>query len=197
MRKIRIMEHISLDGVIQHSADDGDFPYSDWTAPYRTPAGRELILAAYGESFSLLLGRRTYDMWSGFWPKAPSSPMADRLNAATKYIATHRPEGFAWGPAESLGSDIVEGIRRIKAQDGPDLILSGSSTLTSPLLEHGLADEVLLVVYPVLLGTGKRVFAEGTPPRSFELVSTKALASGVILSTYKLNGPLRTGTMGG
>ena len=197
MRKIRIMEHISLDGVIQHSADENDFPYSDWTAPYRTPAGRDLILAAYGESFGLLLGRRTYDMWSGSWPKAPSSPMADRLNAATKYIATHHPEGFAWGPAESLGPDIVEGIRRIKAQNGPDVILAGSSTLISTLLEHGLADEVLLVLYPVLLGTGKRIFAEGTPPRSFELVSTKALASGVILSTYKLNGPLRTGTMGG
>jgi dihydrofolate reductase len=198
MRKIRIMEHISLDGVIQHSADDGDFPYSDWTTPYRTPAGRDAILAAYGESFGLLLGRRTYDMWSGFWPKAPSSPMADRLNAARKYIATHRPESLgAWGPAEGLGPDIVEGIRRLKTQDGPDLILSGSSTLTSPLLEHGLADEVLLVVYPVLLGTGKRFFAEGTPARSFELVSTKALASGVILSTYKPSGPLRTGTVGG
>jgi len=196
MRKIRIMEHISLDGVIQHSADENDFPYSDWTAPYRTPAGRDLILAAYGESFGLLLGRRTYDMWSGSWPKAPSSPMADRLNAATKYIATHRPEGFAWGPAESLGPDIVEGIRRIKAQNGPDVILAGSSTLISTLLEHGLADEVLLVLYPVLLGTGKRIFAEGTPPRSFQLVSTKALASGVILSTYKPYGPLRTGTTG-
>jgi dihydrofolate reductase len=124
-------------------------------------------------------------MWSGFWPKAPSSPMADRLNAATKYIATHRPEGLAWGPAETLGSDIVEGIRRIKAQGGPDVILSGSSTLTSTLLEHGLADEGLLVVFPVLLGTGERIFADGTPPRSFDLVSTKALASGVILSTYK------------
>src|SRR5580704_18654448 len=195
MRKLKIMEHISLDGVIQSSGED-DFPYSDWTVPYRTPAGREEIIAAHGGSFDLLLGRRTYDMWSGFWPKAPSSPMADRLNAATKYIATHRPEGLAWGPAETLGSDIVGGIRRIKAQDGPDVILSGSSTLTSTLLEHGLADEVLLVVFPVLLGTGKRIFAEGTPPRSFELVSTKALASGVILSTYKPNGPLRTGTMG-
>ena len=194
MRKIRIIEHISLDGVIQHSADENDFPYGDWTAPYRTPAGRELILAAYGESFGLLLGRRTYDMWSGFWPKAPSSPMANGLNAATKYIVTHRPESLEWGPFEGLGPDIVEGIRRIKSQDGPDLILSGSSTLTSTLLEHGLADEVLLVVFPVLLGTGKRIFAEGTPPRSFEFVSTKALASGVILSTYKPNGPLRTGT---
>jgi len=83
MRKLKIMEHISLDGVIQHSADGDDFPYSDWTAPYRTPAGRDALLAAYGESFDLLLGRRTYDIWSGFWPKAPSSPMADRLNAAT------------------------------------------------------------------------------------------------------------------
>jgi len=102
MRKIGIIEQISLDSVIQQSADENDFPYGNWTAPYRTPAGRELILAAYGESFGLLLGRRTYDMWSGFWPKAPSGLMADRLNAATKYIATHRPEGLAWGRPRRL-----------------------------------------------------------------------------------------------
>jgi dihydrofolate reductase len=103
MRKLKITEHISLDGVIQHSADDGDFPYSYWTAPYRTPAGRDAILAAYGEGFDLLLGRRTYDLWSGVWPKAPSSPMADRLNAATKYIATHRPESLEWGRRAGAG----------------------------------------------------------------------------------------------
>jgi dihydrofolate reductase len=193
MRKLKIIEHISLDGVIQVSGDDGDFPYGDWTAPYRTPAGREAILAAQGASFDLVLGRRTYDIWSRYWPVAPSSPMADGLNAATKYIATHRPESLAWGPVEGLGPDLVEGIRRIKAQDGPDLILWGSSTLTSTVLEHGLADEVLLVVYPVLLGTGKRFFAEGTPPRSFELVSSKAMPSGIVLSAYKGTGPLKTG----
>ncbi|GAC1633852.1 MAG: dihydrofolate reductase family protein [Candidatus Acidiferrum sp.] len=193
MRKLKIMEHISLDGVIQHSPDGDDFPCSGWTTPYRTPAGAELVLAWYGESFGLLLGRRTYDMWSGFWPKQPGSPMADRLNAATKYVVTHRPESLgAWGPAESIGPDFIEGIRRIKSQDGPDLRLAGSSTLTSPLLEHGLADEVLLAVYPVLLGTGKRLFAQGTPPRSFELVNTQTLASGIVLSTFKPNGPLRT-----
>src|SRR5690242_12427280 len=169
MRKLKIFEHISLDGVIQHSADDDDFPYSDWTASYRTPAGRDAILAAYGEGFDLLLGRRTYDLWSGFWPKAPSSPMSDRLNAARKYVATHRPDSLAWGPFESLGPDIVEDVRRIKASGGPDLILSGSSTLTSVLLEHGLADETILIVYPVLLGKGKRLFSEGTPPRAFSL----------------------------
>jgi dihydrofolate reductase len=100
MRKLKIIEHISLDGVIQHSADDGDFPYSDWTAPYRTPAGRDAMLAAYGGSFDLLLGRRTYDIWSGFWPKAPSSPMADGLNAAKKFIATHRPESLESPPRQ-------------------------------------------------------------------------------------------------
>ncbi len=192
MRTLKIMEHISLDGVIQHSADDGDFPYSNWTAPYRSPAGRDAITAAQGERFDLVHGRRTYDIWSGFWPTA-SGPLADGINAATKYIATHRPESLQWGPVEGLGPDIVEGIRRIKSQDGPGLILWGSSTLTSTLLEHGLADEVLLIVYPVLLGTGKRFFAEGAPPRSFELVSTTAMPTGIILSTYKVAGPLKNG----
>ena len=193
MRQLRIVEHISMDAVIQHSADDGEFPYSNWTAPYRTPAGRDAMLAAYGGSFDLLLGRRTCDMWSGFWPKAPSSPMADGLNAATKFVATQRPESLEWGPFVCLGPDIVEGILRIRSQDGRDLVLPGSSTLTSTLLEHALADEVLLAVYPVLLGTGKRFCSEGTPPRAFELVSTKAFPSGIIFSTCKVAGPLKTG----
>ena len=193
MRKLKIIEHISLDGVIQQSADDGDFPYSDWTAPYRTPAGRDAVVAAQGERFDLLLGRRTYDIWSGYWPKAPSSPIADGLNAATKYIATHRPESLEWGPYEGLGPDIELGVRSLKSQDGPNLILWGSSTLTSSLLENGLADEVLLIVYPVLLGTGKRLFAQGTPARSFELVSTQAFPSGIVFTTYKVAGPLKAG----
>jgi dihydrofolate reductase len=193
MRTLKIFEHISLDGVIQIRAagEDGDYPYGDWTAPYRTPAGRDAILAAQGESFDLLLGRRTYDIWSGYWPKAPSSPLTDGINAATKYVATHRPESLEWGPFEALGPNIVEDIRRIKSHNGPDLITWGSSTLTSTLLEHGLADELLLFVYPVLLGKGKRVFAEGTPPRAFELASTKAFASGIVANTYKTAGPLK------
>src|SRR5208283_5164778 len=143
MRKIKIMEHITLDGVIQAPGgpdEDGDYPYGGWAAPHDAPEGGQAIVEGQGESFDLLLGRRTYDIRSGFWPKAPSSPMADRLNAATKYIATHRPESLEWGPFEGLGPNIVEDIRRIKSQGGPDLILSGSSTLTSTLLDHGLAD---------------------------------------------------------
>ena len=112
MRKLRLFEHISLDGVIQQSADENNFPYPDWTVPYRTPAGRDLVLAMYGKSFDLLLGRRTYDNWSGFWPKAPSSPMSDGINAAKKYVATHRPESLEWGPFEGVGPDLVAGVQR-------------------------------------------------------------------------------------
>ena len=150
-------------------------------------------MAAHGERFDLLLGRRTYDIWSGSWGKAPSSPIGDRINAATKYVVTHRPESLEWGPFEGVGPDLVEGVRRIKPQDGPGLVLSGSSKLTSTVLEHGLADEVVLVVSPVLLGTGKRIFAEGTPARGFELVGTTATPTGVLLNTYKVVGPLKAG----
>lgn len=191
MRKLRIFEHISLDGVIQQSADENNFPYTDWSAPYRTPAGRDLLLAMYGEKFDLLIGRRTYYGFSDFWPKQPSSPVADRLNAAKKYVATHRPESLEWGPFEGVGPDLVEDIRRVKSQDGPDLILFGSSTLTSTLLEQGLADEVVLLVDPVLLGTGKRIFAEGTRARAFQLASTKALPSGIVINTYKPAAPFK------
>lgn len=190
MRKLKIFAHISLDGVIQTSREDG-FPYVDWTAPYRTPAGRDEILAAQGESFDLLLGRRTYDIWCDFWPKAPSSPMADGINAATKYIVTHHPESLEWGPFEGVGGDVVENVRRIKSQDGPPLIVWGSSTITATLLEHALADDVLLVTYPVLVGTGKHFFAQGTPGCTLEMVGTKAMPSGIIVTNYKFAGALQ------
>jgi dihydrofolate reductase len=193
MRKLRIFEHISLDGVIQVSGGPGDddFPYGDWTAPYRTPQGFAKVTAMYGENFDLLIGRRTYDGFSAFWPKAPKGPMADRLNAATKYVATHRPESLEWGPFKGIGPDLVEGVRGIKAKDGADLIVTGSSTLTSAVLERGLADELILFVDPVLLGKGKRIFAEGTPARAFELASTQALPSGIVVNTFKPAGPLK------
>jgi dihydrofolate reductase len=191
MRRLKIIEHVSLDGVMQNSGEDG-FPYPDWSAVYRTPAGRDMVTAVHGDDFDLLLGRRTYDMWSGFWPKAPSSPLGDRLNAATKYVITHRPDSLEWGPFEPVGPDLVEGVRRIKSSGGKDLVLSGSSTLASTILGHGLADEVVLAFYPVLLGAGKRFFAEGTSASSFELMNTQVTPTGVILNTYKLVGPMKT-----
>jgi len=189
MRKIRIFEHISLDGVIEHGED---YAHGEWTAPYRSPAGLAAVIEAQGSIFDLLLGRRTYDIWAGFWPKAGNSPIANGLNAATKYVATHRPDSLGWGPVGDLGADIMEGVRRVKSKDGPDLIVWGSSTLTSVLLEQGLVDEVLLFVYPVLLGRGKRFFSDSADPRELALVSTKAMPSGVLINTYRHVGSLRT-----
>lgn len=198
MRRIRIIEHISLDGVIQapggpEEDEAGDFAYGGWAVPHFDPAVGEAIDAAHGSGFDLLLGRRTYDIFAGYWPHQQGA-MADSLNAARKYVATHRPDSLGWGPAEALGADLVAGLRRIRAGDGPDMILWGSSTLTPVLLEHGLADEVLLLIFPVLLGKGKRFFAAGTPPRELALVGTRAAPSGVVLSTYRPAGALRTGS---
>ncbi len=187
MRKLKIIEHISLDGVIQTtSGPEDDFPYGDWTAPYRSPAGLQVVNEMYGKTCDVLLGRRTYDTLASYWPKAPKSPMADRLNASMKYVVTHRPESLEWGPFEAIGSDLVESIRRIKARNGPDLMVPGSASLIATLLEHGLADEVVLLVNPIALGKGKRFFEGGTLPRGFALGSSQALPAGILVNVYKL-----------
>jgi len=195
MRRIRIIEHISLDGVIQAPGgrdEDGDYAYGGWAMLFFDTAILEAIIAAQSRAFDLLLGRRTYDIWASYWPKAGNSPIANGLNAATKHVATHRPESLGWGPAKDLGADIIESVRGIKSKDGPDLIVWGSSTLTSVLLEHGLVDEVVLLVYPVLLGRGKRFFSDAADPRELAFISTKATPSGVLINTYRHVGAVRT-----
>jgi dihydrofolate reductase len=189
MRKIRIFEHISLDGVIEH---DNNYAYGGWTGPYRTPAGMAMLLETYGKSFDLLIGRRTYDEWLGYWPNAGDFPMANAINAATKYVVTHRPDGLEWGPVKGLSGDIIEEIRKLKSTDGPDLVVSGSISLTSLLLDGGLVDEVILIVYPVLLGRGKRILSEKIDARKLEFVSTKSTPTGVLLNTYKHLGSLNS-----
>jgi dihydrofolate reductase len=196
MRTLKIFEHISLDGMISPGRPGeygDDYANGGWTAPYRSPAGAAALAEAQGTGFDLLLGRRTYDLWADYWPKIKGGPFADALNAATKYVATHRPESIGWGPVGDLGTDVMAGIRRVKSTDGPDLIVWGSSTLTSALLEHGLVDEVVLAVYPILLGRGKRFFSDSVDPRELALVSTQGFPTGNIISTYKFVGPLKTG----
>jgi dihydrofolate reductase len=190
MRTIRIFEHISLDGVISPAGED-EFAHGGWMVPYRTPAGAAAVAEAQGTGFDLLLGRHTYDLWADFWPKVTSGPFADDLNAATKYVVTHRPEGLEWGPVGNLGTDVLEGIRSLKSTEGPDLIVWGSSTVTSVLLEEGLVDEVVLIVYPLLLGAGKRFFSDSVSPRELALVSTMATPTGVFINRYRHVGALR------
>lgn len=193
MRRIRVMAHVSLDGVIAPGGPNDESEYSNggWTAPFRTPEGGAAVAEVHGTNFDLLLGRRTYDLWSNYWPKAPKSPISDGLNAATKYVATHRPESLDWGPVTDLGADILEGVRGIRSEGGRNLIVWGSSTLTSVLFEHGLVDDVVLLVYPVLLGQGKRFFSDLVDPRELSFVSTKGTSTGVLLNTYRYVGPLQ------
>ena len=184
MRKIRIMEHISLDGVVQPEGGE-DYANGGWMAPFRSADGLEAVGEAQGDSFDLLLGRRTYDIFAGYWPKAGKSTIADGLNAATKYVATHRPDSLGWGPVGTLGADVMKGVRDLKAKEGPHLVVWGSLTLASVLLEQRLVDEVLLIVYPILLGRGRRLFSDRADPRELALVSTKATSTGALLNTYR------------
>jgi dihydrofolate reductase len=188
MRRIKIMEHISIDGVIEHD----DYEYGAWTAAYRSPAGMEAIIEATGNGYDLLLGRHTYDMWAAYWPKNGNTPIGIEVNEATKFVVTHRPESLAWGPIGDLGTDVLEGIVNVKATDGPDLIVWGSSTITSVLLDQGLVDEIVLIVYPVLLGRGKRLFSEGFDAQKFAFISSKPLSTGVIINTYRHEGLLQS-----
>lgn len=188
MRKIRIFEHISLDGVIEH---DGDYTYGAWTTPYRSPAGAEALFNAYGPGFDLLLARHTYDIFSSFWPNAGDFPMANAINAATKYVVTHRPDSLEWGPVKGLTDDVIAGIRKLKSTEGPDLIVVGSSTLTAVLLDLGLADEVVLITYPVLLGKGKRLLSDSIGARELAITDSKTTPTGLFINTYKHLGPLK------
>ncbi|MFN4225196.1 MAG: dihydrofolate reductase family protein [Hyphomonas sp.] len=201
MRRITLLEYISLDGVIQAPGGPGEdsdagFPYGGWSAPFDDPILDETVETAHPESFDLLLGRRTYDIWAGYWPHASGSPIATKYNGAVKYVATHRPESLDWGPAESLGRDIAEGIRRLKMTGGPELISWGSSSVAATLMEHGLADRVVVIVVPVILGTGKRIFPEGAQPRELKLIQSRTGASGLVIHTFEPAGPLRTGRIG-
>lgn len=150
-----------------------------------------MLLEAYGAGFDLLLGRKTYDEFLGYWPNAGDFPMANAINAATKYIITHRPDSLEWGPVQHLSGDIVTAIRELKSTDGPDLVVMGSTMLSSVLLDQGLADEVVLITYPVLLGHGKRLLSDGIDARELAFVDSKTTPTGVLINTYKHLGPLK------
>jgi dihydrofolate reductase len=198
MRTIRIIEHISLDGVIQGPGGPEEdlsngFNHGGWAFPHHGEEAGAAIDAAQGQGFDLLLGRKTYDIFGGYWPKQ-TGPMADSLNGARKFIATHRPESLDWGPAEGLGADTFAGIAKVKKAGGPDLIVWGSSTLTPTLIAEGLADEVVLLVFPVMIGRGKRIFSDFAPATELKLIESRATSSGVLVAKYRPSGPMRTGS---
>ncbi|MDH5822844.1 dihydrofolate reductase family protein [Luteimonas sp. RD2P54] len=203
MRKLIVAAFTSLDGVMQapggpEEDTDGGFAHGGWLVPHVD----EVFGAAMGELFSrpfeLLLGRRTYDIFAAHWPRVPADSgdagMAELLSGVVKHVATHRPDTLAWQNSRGLGEDVVATVRELKRQDGPDLLTQGSSQLVHRLLATDLVDELRLLVFPVLLGEGKRLFPDEGEAAAFRLVESVASPNGILISRYLRAGEVRTGS---
>lgn len=199
MRKLVISTFVSLDGVLQApgTPDEdptGGFEHGGWTFHYWDDVMMQAMGEAMAAPFDLLLGRRTYEIFAAHWPYAGDDPAARPLNAATKYVVSTTLRELTWGPAQLITGDVPAEIARLKEQDGPDLQVNGSSVLVQTLLAHGLADELRVWTFPVVLGKGKRLFGSGAVPAGFTLADSKASTTGVVMTTYRPAGPVKLGT---
>jgi dihydrofolate reductase len=198
MRKIIVLEHISLDGVIQapggpEEDNSNGFAYGGWSAPYSDDAIGAALGKKINEPLDLLLGRKTFDIWAAYWPQhADSWP---GVNTATKYVASNTMTSHEWQPSVFLNGDIAKKITEIKQQPGPDLHVWGSGELIQTLMKNDLVDTFLLMFYPITLGSGKRLFANGTIPAAFKVTETIVGSTGVILANYERAGGVKTGTV--
>jgi dihydrofolate reductase len=196
MRKIIVHEHVSFDGVIQSpGSPDEDtsngFAYGGWSAPYSNEIVGTLVRRQMNLPFDLLLGRKTYDIWAPYWPK--HADVWPNANKATKYVASNTISSGEWQPSVILNEDIAEQITQIKQQQGPDLHVWGSGDLVQTLIKHDLVDVFWLIIYPITLGSGKRLFADGTAPAAFKVTESTVAPNGVIVVSYERVGAITTG----
>jgi len=199
MRKVTVLEHISLDGVIQapggpeEDTSDG-FAYGGWAAPYHDHD--EAIETALNKMLNmpldLLLGRKTFDIWAAFWPQ--HADVWPGVNTATKYVASNTMTSHEWQPSVFLNGDIAEKVAKLKQEQGPDLHVWGSGNLLQTLIKHDLVDVFWLMIYPLTLGSGKRLFADGTIPAAFKVTESIVGSNGVIIVNYERAGAITTGT---
>jgi dihydrofolate reductase len=198
MRKIVVFMMVSLDGVMQapggpQEDTTGGFAHGGWTVPYSDESFGEIINKELSVPFDLLLGKKTYDIWNAYWPKQ-TGPIADPFNNAKKYVVSDEAGDFSWKESVVISDDVVTKIKTLKSEDGPVFHVWGSSVLIQTLLKNDLVDELRLRIFPVTIGSGKRLFGEGTIPAAFELTDSQALPSGVILANYKRSGEFKTGS---
>ena len=208
MRKIVAAAFVSLDGVMQapggpEEDPSGGFRFGGWQAGLWEEAIGAALDETFREGFDLLLGRRTYDIFAAHWPFVPTDPsvpgydpgMAEIgavFNRVTKYVATHRPDSLGWENTQWLGPDPVAGLAAIRAGDGPMLLVQGSSALIQALLAADLIDQFRLTVAPIVLGRGKRLFGDGTLPRTLRLVQSATTPGGTIIARYDRVGVVQT-----
>jgi dihydrofolate reductase len=198
MRKVVVLEHISLDGVIQAPGGpdedrSGGFAYGGWISSYSDPVLGTALRRQMNLPFDLLLGRKTFDIWAPYWPY--NGDAWPGVNAATKYVASNSITSGTWQPCVILNGDIPEKVAKIKQQPGPDLHVWGSGDLLQTLIRHDLVDTFWLMIYPVTLGTGKRLFGGGTLPAAFKVTESIVSPSGVIVVNYERAGAVITGSL--
>lgn len=198
MRKIVVFSMVSLDGVMQapggpEEDTSGGFKYGGWTFPYVDESFAPIINKELSVPFDLLLGHKTYEIWKAYWPKQ-EGPIADPFNKAKKYVVSHKDADTPWKESILIHEDVPARLKALKQEDGPMLQVHGSANLIQTLLKNDLIDELRLRIFPVTLGNGKRLFAEGTIPAAFELLDSKTLPSGVILANYNRAGDVKTGS---
>jgi len=197
MRKIFVLSFITLDGVMQGPGGptedtSGNFQYGGWTVPYFDDVLGQIMGEQMSRPFDLLLGRKTFEIFASYWPHHPEEGAG--INNATKYVASNTLASHEWNKSVFLKGDVVEEIRKLKQQDGPELQVHGSANFIQTLLEHDLVDEFWLKIFPVTLGMGKRLFGQGTIPGSYTLVESTSSPSGVIIATFQRAGELKTGS---
>ncbi len=195
MRKVIVLEFVSLDGVIQSPGrvdedTSGGFAYGGWISHYSDPISAEIIKKQMNMPFDLLLGRKTFEIWASYWPQ--HNDVWPGVNTATKYIVSNTMNSHEWQPSIFLSGDVAKEVTKIKQKQGPDMHVYGSANLVQTLIKHDLVDEFWLKIHPITFGVGKRLFAEGTIPAAFKVTESIVTPSGVIIVNYERAGTIPT-----
>src|SRR4030095_3855605 len=199
MRKISVNTFLTLDGVMQapggpEEDTSGGFTHGGWSVKYWDSRMTDVIGSAMSKPFDLLLGRKTYEIFAAHWPRAVDDPGAAALNNATKYVASRTLKSLEWQPSQLLGPEVPKAVAELKRGNGPEIQVHGSSNLIQTLLKHGLSDEFRIWTFPLVLGTGKRLFDSGTVPAGLELVDSVLSTTGVSIATYKTGAAIGYGS---
>ena len=199
MRTLSVNTFLTLDGVMQapgapREDDSGGFGYGGWSVNYWDDTMNQFMAEFMGKPFDLVLGRRTYDIFAAHWPRDVDNPAAKPLNNATKYVASRSRPSLAWSNSVLIEGDVAQGVAALKREDGPELQVHGSANLVQTLLRHNLIDRYQLWVFPLTLGSGKRLFADGTVPAGLKLLHSTVSSTGVVIGTYEPAGEIVPGS---
>jgi dihydrofolate reductase len=198
MRELIVSTFLTLDGVMQAPGGpdedpSGGFDHGGWSVGYWDEQMEKVMGESMSTPFDLVLGRKTYEIFAAHWPHT-DEPGAEVLNSATKHVASTTLKELEWENSKLIEGDVPEGVRSLKEEDGPELQVHGSANLIQTLLEHGLVDEFRAWIFPLVLGTGKRLFDGGTVPAGLELASSHVSSTGVIIATYRSGVEIKYGS---